>query len=66
LLIVTLFHAASNTAGMFLPIAPTVTGDVRPFAIAALIQVVLAVAVTLLAGPARLSAMAPAHTRTEP
>ena len=60
LLLVTILHAAGNTAGAFLPMANSVSGEnlgVLIFAI--VIELVVAVAVTLYAGPARLS-------RTEP
>jgi membrane protease YdiL (CAAX protease family) len=52
LLLVTLFHSAINTAAVFLPIAASVTGDIRPFAIAVGIEWVAAVAVTLTPGQA--------------
>jgi membrane protease YdiL (CAAX protease family) len=54
LLIVTLFHSAINTAAVFLPIAASVTGDIRPFAIAVGIELIAAVAVTLASSPAPL------------
>jgi membrane protease YdiL (CAAX protease family) len=47
LLLVTLFHSAINAAAVFLPIAASVTGDIRPFAIAVGIELMAAVAVTL-------------------
>jgi membrane protease YdiL (CAAX protease family) len=47
LLIVTLFHSAINTAAVFLPIASSATGDIRPFAIAVAIEWLAAIAVTV-------------------
>jgi membrane protease YdiL (CAAX protease family) len=47
LLLVTLFHSAINTTAVFLPIAASVTGDIRPFAIAVGIESMAAIAVTL-------------------
>lgn len=54
LLLVTLFHGAINTAGVFLPIATASTGDIRPFAIAVGLECVAAIAVTAVYGPKRL------------
>jgi membrane protease YdiL (CAAX protease family) len=59
LLIVTLFHAAINTAYVFLPIAPSVTGDVTPRMICIGIEFVAAFAVVAVAGPARFSRLSP-------
>lgn len=60
LLLVTLFHAAGNTAGVFLPMATTLSGaNTGALAIAVGFEVLSAVAITVIAGPARLS-------RTEP
>jgi uncharacterized protein len=56
LLLVTIFHAAANTAGVFLPVANTVSGEnAGVFLLITAFEVILAVAVTVLAGPARLS-----------
>jgi uncharacterized protein len=49
LLLVTLFHAAINTGGVFLPIAAGLAGDITVG-----IDCIAAVAVTLASGPARL------------
>lgn len=54
LLLVTLFHASDNTAGMFLPISFAATGGVKANLLIVLV-VVTAVVVTRSAGPARLS-----------
>ena len=60
LLVVTLFHASSNTGGVFLPLANTaVDGDLTTSIIQALLEVIVVVVVTVITGPARLS-------RTEP
>jgi len=60
LLLVTLFHAAGNTAGVFLPIANTVTGNnMSVLMLQVLIQIIVAFVIVIIAGPARLS-------RTEP
>jgi len=57
LLLVTFFHAASNL-GIFLPIANTAEGQ-SAYITAIILEVIAAVVVTVIAGPARLS-------RTEP
>jgi len=60
LLIVAICHAASNTVSIFVPMASTISSENMGSYIAyALLEVVVAVAVTVVAGPARLS-------RTEP
>jgi CAAX protease family protein len=61
LLMATMFHAAINTASVFLPIPTAVTGDVRPFAIAVVLEILAAVAVTVVAGRAQLSRVPPAR-----
>ncbi len=56
LLMTTMFHASANTAGVFLPIANTAVGaNVNALIIQAALEILAAIAVTLLAGPARLS-----------
>ena len=60
LLLTTLFHASGNTAGVFLPIANTVTGDnIGTLVFLVVLEIVVAIVVVRIAGPARLS-------RTEP
>ena len=59
LLLVTLFHAASNTAAFFLPLSNTVTNILSAQIIETLVWVFVGVVVVFIAGPARLS-------RTEP
>ncbi|HJR81275.1 MAG TPA: type II CAAX endopeptidase family protein [Anaerolineales bacterium] len=60
LLLVTLFHASFNTAGVFLPMANTVTdGRLGERIIISLLQTLVAVVVVMYAGAERLS-------RTEP
>jgi CAAX protease family protein len=60
LLLTTLFHASGNTAGVFLPIANTVTGNnTGALILQVLLEIIVAVVVVRTAGPERLS-------RTEP
>jgi len=60
LLIVTICHAASNTVSIFVPMASTISSENMGSYIAyAMLEVAAAIAVTVIAGPARLS-------RTEP
>jgi uncharacterized protein len=60
LLLTTLFHASGNTGGVFLPVATTATdGNISTTIIQVLLEVIVAIVVTVIAGPARLS-------RTEP
>ena len=54
LLLVTLYHAANNTAGMFLPISFATGGGIMSNLVVVL-YVVAAIIVTVVAGPARLS-----------
>jgi membrane protease YdiL (CAAX protease family) len=63
LLVATLFHAANNTAGAFLPITASVSGVIQPFAIAVVIQWIVAITVTVLAGPVRLSRRPPVQVQ---
>ena len=56
LLLTTLFHASGNTAGVFLPIANTVTGNnTGALVLLVLLEIIVAVAVVRIAGPERLS-----------
>jgi uncharacterized protein len=55
LLMVTLLHASMNTSGVFLPILPAASGDVRPTLIAIGLHCAVAVAVVATAGAARLT-----------
>jgi len=56
LLMTTLFHAAANTAGVFLPIANTAVGsNVNALMIQTGLDVVAAIVVVTFAGPANLS-----------
>ena len=55
LLTVTLFHASLNTSAVFLPILPAAVGDTRPTVISIGIHCLVAVAVVLATGAARLS-----------
>jgi membrane protease YdiL (CAAX protease family) len=55
LLLVTLFHAATNAAGFFLPTAGTTAGALSTRIIDALLWVAVAMVVVVIAGQARLS-----------
>ena len=60
LLLTTILHASSNTAAVFLPMANTASGsNVGASAIAVVLEIVAAIAVTGVAGPARLSSSEP-------
>lgn len=63
LLLVTLLHASSNTATVFLPILPAATGDSTALLISFGVHGALAAAVVLVAGPARLSRVALAQPK---
>jgi uncharacterized protein len=52
---VTLLHASVNTSVVFLPILPAAIDDTRPTLIAIGLRCLVAVAVVLVAGPARLT-----------
>lgn len=56
LLLTTLFHAAGNTAGAFLPIASTAAGtNLNTLLIVIALEALAAIVVTLASGPAQLS-----------
>ena len=56
LLLTTIMHAAGNTAGVFLPLATTIPGsNIDTLAIVVLIEVLIAIVVTISAGSQRLS-----------
>ena len=59
LLIATLFHAATNTAYLFLVGGPSVTGDATLRLVSIGIEVVAACVIVVAAGPARLSRRPP-------
>ena len=60
LLMVAICHAISNTVGIFVPMASTVSSDNMGSYIAyVLLEVIAAIIMTLIAGPARLSCTAP-------
>jgi membrane protease YdiL (CAAX protease family) len=60
LLLVTLYHASSNTVGVFVPMASTISGaNMGAYNAFVLLEVAAAIVITIIAGPARLS-------RTEP
>lgn len=60
LLLVTLFHAASNTAGVFFPMANTVSsGNMGAYIFFVLLEVLAAIMIAVIAGTVQLS-------RTEP
>jgi membrane protease YdiL (CAAX protease family) len=67
LLLTTLFHASGNTAGVFLPIANTVTGNnTSALILQVLLQIIAAVVVVRIAGPARLSRTEAVQVQTSP
>lgn len=56
LLLVTLFHASSNTMGIFMPMASTVSGEnMGAYVGYILFEIIAAVIVVVMTGPARLS-----------
>jgi membrane protease YdiL (CAAX protease family) len=56
LLIVAVCHAVSNTTGVFMPMASTVSSEhMGSYIIYVLLEVIAAIVVTVVAGPARLS-----------
>ncbi len=60
LLLVTLFHAAGNTAGVFLPVTTTFTGiNPTTLIIQIFFEILAVLAVIAAEGPARLSRIAP-------
>lgn len=67
LLLVTIFHAVGNTAGVFLPISTTASGnDLNVLIIAVVLEILLASTVVIAAGPSRLSLRVPKQTWLEP
>jgi membrane protease YdiL (CAAX protease family) len=63
LLAVTLLHAAVNTSVLCLPVLPAVTGDNTVTVITIILRCVIAVAIVVVAGPARLTRK-PLHPAT--
>jgi membrane protease YdiL (CAAX protease family) len=59
LLLVTIFHAAINTAYVFLPVAPHGVGQEQIYMIAVVTECIVALVVTLVAGPSKLSRTLP-------
>jgi membrane protease YdiL (CAAX protease family) len=56
LLLVTLFHAATNTTGVFLPMANTVSsGNMSAYITYVLLEVAAAIMIIIVTGPGRLS-----------
>ena len=56
LLLVTLFHAASNTVGVFFPMANTVSsGNMGAYIFFVLLEVLAAIVIVVVTGPERLS-----------
>jgi membrane protease YdiL (CAAX protease family) len=65
LLMTTMLHAAANTAGVFLPIANTAVGsNVDALVIQVILEVCLAIGVTVYSGAERLSRSEPKQTQT--
>jgi len=60
LLLVTLFHAAGNTGGVFLPVGTTVSGEnTAAFVIQVTIEIMAAIIIVIYAGAERLSRTKP-------
>lgn len=60
LLLVTLFHAASNATGVFMPMANTVSsGNMGAYTIFILLEMVAAIIIVIVTGPERLSGTEP-------
>lgn len=60
LLLVTLFHAASNAGGVFLPVGTTVSGEnMGAFIIQTGLEIIAAIVIVIYAGAARLSRAEP-------
>ena len=55
LLSVTLLHASMNTSVLFLPVLPAVTGDTTVLVTGIVLHIAIAMAVVVIAGPARLT-----------
>lgn len=56
LFLVSICHAASNTVGIFLPVANTTSGEnIGAYITVVLLEIAAAVVVTVISGPARLS-----------
>ncbi len=56
LLLVTIFHAAGNTAGVFLPVANTVTAsNLNTLVLQVVLETLVAIAVVVIEGPPHLS-----------
>lgn len=66
LLLVTLFHAAGNTAGVFLPVGTTISATTSTaLIIQVMLEILVAIAVLLVAGPARLSRTQPKQVQEQ-
>ncbi len=66
LLLVTLLHAAGNTAGVFLPVGSTLSGtNLNTLIIQVVLEVLAAVVVVAIAGPARLSRANPKQVQAQ-
>lgn len=64
LLLVTLFHASGNTAGVFLPVANTVTGNnMGALVLQVLFEIIVATVVVIRMGPERLSRTQPVQVQ---
>ena len=66
LLLVTLFHAASNATGVFMPMANTVSGEnMGAYIIYVLLEVMTAVVIIVVTGPERFSRTEPMQVQEE-
>ena len=64
LLLVAIMHASSNTAGLFFPMANTTSSEnIETYVGYVLLEVVVAVVIVIMAGPARLSRTEPMQTQ---
>ena len=67
LLLVTLFHAASNATGVFMPMANTVSsGNMGAYIIFILLEIAAAIIIVIATGPERLSRTESMHVQEEP
>ena len=66
LLLVTLFHASSNTAGVFMPMANTMSsGNMGAYMIFVLLEAAAAILIVIATGPERLSRIEPMQVQQE-
>jgi hypothetical protein len=67
LLLVTLFHASTNTAGVFMPMANTVSSEnMSAYIIYVLLEVITAVIIIIVTGAERFSRTEPVQVQASP